>query len=52
MESVDDLAKVEQVCQATEAVQFDAAMRRRANIGVICAPIGPLSGNKRAAAIG
>ncbi len=52
MESVDDLAQEEQIGRPAEAAQCSAVIRRRVAAGVICAPIGPIHGDQRAAAVG
>jgi hypothetical protein len=50
VESVDDLAQVEQIAESAEAVHSRAIIGRAAAV-VTSAPAGPLCGNERAAAI-
>jgi hypothetical protein len=52
MESVDDVAQVEQIGESAEVAYCGAVIRRWAAAGVIFTPVGPLCGNERAAAIG
>jgi hypothetical protein len=52
MESVDDVAQVEQIGESAEVAYCGAVIRRWAVAGVIFTPVGPLCGNERAAAIG
>jgi len=52
MESVNDLAQVEQIAESAEAVCCHAVNRRRTVADVIFLPVGPLCGNERAAAVG
>jgi len=51
VESVDDLAQVEQITESAEIVDTITGIVRRRSPGMLCAPIGPAGRNERPAAV-
>jgi len=49
VESVDDLAQMEQIAESAESVGTGIVHRR--SPGLLCAPIGPVGRNERSAAV-
>jgi len=52
VESVDDLAQVEQIAESAEIVGTITGIVRRSSPGLLCAPIGPVGRNERPTAVG
>jgi len=50
-QSVDDLAQVKQIPESTQIVVAFVDIFRRRSVGLLGAPIGPLSWNERPAAV-
>lgn len=50
-QSVDDLAQVKQIPESAEIVVAIADIFRRRSLGLLRAPVGPLSWNERPAAV-
>ena len=51
VESVDDLAQVEQIAESAEIVTTITGIVRRCSLGLRCAPVGPVGRNERSAAV-
>ena len=51
VESVDDLAQVEQIAESAEIVGTITGIVRRSSPGLLCAPIGPVGRNERPTAV-
>jgi hypothetical protein len=51
VESVDDLAQVEQITESAEIVDTITGLVRRRSPGLLCTPIGPAGRNERSAAV-
>jgi hypothetical protein len=52
VESVNDLAQVEQIAESAEILASITGIVRRRSPGLLCAPIGPVGRNERSAAVG
>jgi hypothetical protein len=51
VESVDDLAQVEQIAESAEIVATITGIVRRRSLGLLYAPVGPAGRNERSAAV-
>jgi hypothetical protein len=51
VESVDDLAQVEQIAESAEIVATITGIVRRRSLGLLYAPVGPVGWNERSAAV-
>jgi hypothetical protein len=51
VESVDDLAQVEQIAESAEFVAAITGIVGRCSIGLLFAPVGPVGRNERSAAV-
>ena len=51
VESVDDLAQVEQIAESAEIVGTITGIVCRRSPGLLCAPVGPVGRNERSAAV-